>query len=175
MSRAVLGHYLRQCIVARCFSGILGRTRRCHVFRRQAAEVRVIALAVVLYAPIHAQVLRRVTDLDPDGIHGWSVGDAGSVAVAVWGGDPLGTNPHPVNQIFKWVIPSGAVSQLTNLPGGVTRNVSITDDAQWIVFDSSSDPVQQNGDGTVELFRMRTDGSQITQLTNDDLLGEGRP
>jgi Tol biopolymer transport system component len=123
--------------------------------------------------PGHAQILRQLADLDPDGFFGWAVDDDGTTAVAVWKGDPLGTNPDHVYQIFKWELPGGALTQLTSFPEGLTRNVSITDDGEWIVFDSRADPVQQNGDGSPELFLVRSDGTDITQLTNDDLLGGG--
>jgi Tol biopolymer transport system component len=140
-------------------------------------EAIVIALAVcsmvMTLLPAQAQVLRQLTDLNRDGFAAWGVDDGGGTAVAVWKGDPLGTNPDHAYQIFKWALPGGSAVQLTSFPAGVHRTVSITDDGQWLVFDSAADPLEQNGDGTVELFLMRADGTDITQLTDDDVLGGG--
>jgi Tol biopolymer transport system component len=147
---------------------------------KPATRLNVIAVALVVCSvalncvPAQAQVLRRLTDLNPDVFTGWSVQDDGSSAVAVWRGDPLGTNPSRAAQIYRWELPGGALTQLTSFPDGVRRSVSMTDDGEWIVVDSAADPLQQNGDGTVEVFLMRSDGTDITQLTNDDMLGGGR-
>jgi Tol biopolymer transport system component len=138
------------------------------------AAVMAVCSVTLICAPTQAQILRRLTDLNPGAFVGWSVEDDGSTAVAVWRGDPLGTNPDHAFQIYKWELPGGAMTQLTSFPDGVRRSVSMTDDGEWVVFDSAADPLQQNGDGTVELFLMRSDGSDITQLTNDDTLGGGR-
>jgi Tol biopolymer transport system component len=138
-----------------------------------AAALAVVLLTLVC-VPAQAQILRQLTDLNRDNFIGWSVDDDGTTAVAVWRGDPLGTNPDHVYQIFKWELPGGALTQLTSFPEGLSRNVSITDDGEWIVFDSRTDPLQQNGDGSPEVFLMRSDGSDLTQLTNDDTHGGGR-
>jgi Tol biopolymer transport system component len=139
-----------------------------------AAALAACSLALICL-PAEAQVLRQLSDLSRDSFVGWSVDDDGSTAVAVWMGDPLGTNPGNEYQIFKWELPGGALTQLTSYPVGVRPDVSISDDGEWIVFASAADPVQENGDGTIELFLMRSDGSDITQLTDDDTLGDGRP
>jgi len=146
---------------------------RAPSFRAIVDALILCTLIVCTCGPAEAQILRRLTDLNPDHFVGWSLDDDGSTAVAVWRGDPPGTNPDHVYQIFKWSLPSGPVTQLTHFAAGSGRTVSISDDGEWIVFDSSADPVQQNDDGTMELFRMRSDGSEIVQLTNDDLLGGG--
>jgi Tol biopolymer transport system component len=134
------------------------------------------ALVLLLGAclPAESQVLRRLTRLNPDRVHGWSLDDAGDTVVAIWSGDPHGTNPRHADQLFKWELPSATPVQLTSFPAGVGFNVSISDDGQQVLFDSQADPLLQNGDGTPELFLMQTDGSGIVQLTDDDVLGPGR-
>lgn len=131
--------------------------------------------AALLSGPAEAQVLERLTDTGRDDRSGYTVDDDGSTVVVVWRGDPFGTNPDHVQQIYRYELPEGPLTALTSYSEGWTRSVSITDDGVWIVFDSTADPKQENGDGTMELFRMRSDGSEVQQLTNDRLLGGGKP
>jgi len=136
--------------------------------------VPLAACLLTLAQPCPAQVLRTLLDqTEPDAFAGYAVDASGATVVAVWKGGFFGSNPQHIPQVYEWAMPAGVATRLTSFPEGVNGGISITDDGQWIVFDSAADPILQNGDGSVELFRMRADGTELTQLTDDDALGGG--
>ena len=53
------------------------------------------------------------------------------------------------------------------------ESVSVSDDGQWIAFISNGDLSGQNHDRSYEVFVMRADGTQLTQLSNDPAVNGG--
>jgi TolB protein len=65
-----------------------------------------------------------------------------------------------------WLVPSGGGPpvRVTDRPGQVAFEPSFAPDGQWIVFESH--PEGTDGDGS--LWKVRADGSDLTQLTSGD-------
>ena len=141
---------------------------------RGRGQAYAFAVALVIWAqfsaPLPAQTIRQLTDARPDGWRSEDLSDDGTIVVAAWRADPLGTNPEHVYQVFKWEMPANVPVQLTSFEASV-EDVSITDDGQWISFESVADPLELNADGSHELFIIRSDGSDLQQMTDDTLLG----
>jgi hypothetical protein len=97
----------------------------------------------------------------------------GSAVVFRCNADLLGGGGPAGFQIFK-VNPDGSgVVQLTS----ANREVfgpRVDDLGVWVVFHSSWDPFGSNADGSSEIFRVRTDGSGLEQLT-DTLISSYQP
>ena len=106
-----------------------GQATRTTRLRTLVLALVFCCLAMWTSGPAEGQVLRRLTDLNPDDFAGWSVDDAGSTAVAAWRGDRLGTNPDHVYQIFRWELPGGVVTQLTDLPEGL----NLPSETEWTI------------------------------------------
>jgi Tol biopolymer transport system component len=144
-----------------------------HSLNKIPMTVCALFLLTAIGSPSQAQVLRQLTDIKPDGFYGHSTDDNGTQVVAVSKSDPLVTNPEHASQIFKWQLPSGPHTQVTNFTEGVNGGISISDDGQRITFDSSGNPLGQNYDGSIELFLINSDGTDLVQLTNHSSLNAG--
>ncbi|MBL1259123.1 MAG: PD40 domain-containing protein [Thiotrichaceae bacterium] len=69
------------------------------------------------------------------------------------------------SQIFIMNSDGTGLRQLTRGRGGDSTNPDITDDGNTVVFQSSQDLLDENADGTVELFVVNADGSGLMQIT----------
>jgi len=74
--------------------------------------VRIITIALVVFGavhfaadPIHAQVIRPLTDLKTDGSSRGAIDDSGTVVFAHSKTEPKGTNPLHAMQVAQWTVP----------------------------------------------------------------------
>ena len=103
----------------------------------------------------------------------------GSVVVFHSTADLVGGGGPGESGIFK-INPDGSgLVQLTNADTAVYAP-RVDDSGQWVVFHSAWDPFGTNADGSREVFRVRTDGSGLEQLTETsasstypDISGDG--
>lgn len=128
--------------------------------------------AVTLLIPLHfnaraAGVVRQLTSELTTVAAPGVMDDAGGVVYTGSSADLTGTNPDHAFQVWRFDPLSAAATQITDDPRGFAAVVSVTDDGTWLAFSSPADPLGTNQDRSPELFVMRTDGTQITQLTND--------
>jgi Tol biopolymer transport system component len=134
----------------------------------------VVALLALLSAPLHAQVLRQLTDGACGNYWGYAIDDAGGVVFQVRSSDPDGVNPDRLFQIFRFTLPGAVVAQVGSFAQGIAVDtVSVTDDGSEVVLISPSDPLGSNHDRSLELFLMGSDGSGLVQLTNDPAVNAG--
>ena len=136
------------------------------------------AVAVTLCSPaVRAQVVRQLTDVKS----GWfgfpTLDDAGTEVWVNTNTNQFGTNPGFRFQIGQWDAVAGTGQLLTSFSQGVAEtgyeSVSVSDDGQWIAFISNGDLSGQNHDRSYEVFVMRADGTQLTQLSNDPAVNGG--
>jgi Tol biopolymer transport system component len=138
--------------------------------RTAAAALFAVSLARSI---VSAQVVSMVKDFSGETYESVAIDDAGQSIYVVATSNQFGTNPGLQRQIFRWDAASGVGAQLTSFPTGA-RQVSVTDDDQWLAFVSTGDLTGGNHDGSSELFVMKTDGTSLAQLTNDaSLAGDG--
>jgi len=157
------------------------------------STVRLVARALVVFGAVlfaadsaHAQVIRPLTDLKTDSLDtrrpsekfgayrtGFSIDAAGTTVFAGSTADPFGANPLHATQIVRWTVPGGTASQVGSFNRGVLPTVSVSDDGAWLATISTSDPMSQNHDQSLELFLLSSDGVTIVQLTNDPALNAG--
>jgi TolB protein len=71
------------------------------------------------------------------------------------------TNTTGRDEIFV-LDPDGTLHQVTDRPGFVAFEPSLSPDGEWIVFESHVEDVE--GDGA--LFKVRSDGNELTMLTD---------
>lgn len=57
-------------------------------------------------------------------------------------------------------------AQVTDFGSGTTNTPSITDDGEWIAFSSDANPTGGNSDGSSEIFRVRSTGADVSQLSS---------
>jgi len=101
-------------------------------------------------------------------------GLAGNGATIVFGSfaDPLGTNAGHTGQVFRINADGTVLTQVTHgTSGGAYQTVS-SSDGSVIVFNSSGDFTGQNADGSDEIFRVNSDGTGLTQITNSSVAGD---
>lgn len=108
--------------------------------------------SLVYTVPLTGGKPRRITQLGPSYLHGWSPDGKWLTYTAQRNGD-----------YNIYIIPSegGEEIQLTNSPG-LDDGSEYSPDGQWIYFNSVRT-------GSMELWRMRPDGSYPEQLTDDEL------
>lgn len=139
--------------------------------------LRRLSIAIALGLAVRtasAQVVRQLTH-HTGGSYQLGLGaldDAGTIVYAAANEDPLGTNPRRVSQVFHWDAANGVVGQVLHPSEGVS-GVSVSDDGQWLAFVSRADLIGQNHDESPELYVMRSNGTQLAQLTNDPALNAG--
>ena len=133
--------------------------------RSRTAMLLCVLLGVATIAP--AQTVRQITD-EKTTVSGPGVmDDAGSAIWAGTSGDFAGENPDRTFQIVRFDPATGAATPITDFPDGTAAIVSVSDDGEWLAFTSPSDLTGNNPDQSLELFVMRSDGTQMTQLTDD--------
>ncbi len=138
--------------------------------RQQLRTTLIVSLAVfagLAAGPAGAQVVRQLTDIKTSLPGPPALNDAGTVVFAGSSTNQFGGNPDYSFEIARWDAASGAGALVTNSVPGVTALVSITDDGQWLAFPSPADLAGRNHDQSVELFVMKSDGSTVSQLTDD--------
>lgn len=127
----------------------------------------VILSLLIAAEPSGAQTVRQITDSKTTVAGPGALDDAGTAVFTGASTDQLGTNPKHTFVVLKFDAASGAGTTLFSAPDGVSPLVSVSDDGQWLAFPSPSDLTGQNHDQSIELFVMRSDGSQLLQLSND--------
>jgi Tol biopolymer transport system component len=60
----------------------------------------------------------------------------------------------------------GSPEQVTELSSGNANSPSLTGDGAWVLFSSTADPAGENGDGSEEIFRIRSSGADLEQVTS---------
>jgi len=138
----------------------------------EARGVRIFSVLALLIGaasalPCRGQVVRQITDVKTAVAGPGAMDDVGSAVFAGSSADPAAGNPGHAFEIFRFDPATGAATQVTTAPRGVSPLVSVSDDGSWIAFPSPADLTGQNHDQSVELFVMSSSGSQITQLTNE--------
>ncbi|MDH3283125.1 MAG: hypothetical protein OEQ13_00150 [Acidobacteriota bacterium] len=85
--------------------------------------------------------------------------------------DDLGTNGDNSREVWR-ALPGGTgVTQLTSGPAGTSSRRPRADDAgTWVVFESNADLDGSNADGTFEIWRVDSSGSNLSSLTADGSL-----
>jgi Tol biopolymer transport system component len=90
--------------------------------------------------------------------------------------DPNGGNPDGSREVFSAALDGTDVIQLTSGPEGTTSRLARLDGSgTWAVFESNADLVGMNGDGSYEIFRVRSDGTGLEQLTGSPTLSSRAP
>ncbi|HKQ63142.1 MAG TPA: hypothetical protein VJS92_17780 [Candidatus Polarisedimenticolaceae bacterium] len=89
--------------------------------------------------------------------------------------DPLGTNPDHRVQLFVLTTATLAVVQLTSGDTGDCQGVSISDDGGRIVFSCSGDLTGGNPDLHWEVFKIRSDGVGLAQVSSSAAGGSLHP
>jgi Tol biopolymer transport system component len=114
------------------------------------------------------QQLTDDTSLGGGGIGSPAISGSGNRILFGGDIDPGGGNPDHTWQLFVLETDSSTITQLTHLESGVEiHGFSISDDGERIVFSSNGDLLPPaNSDGTLEIFRVDADGSQLVQLTS---------
>ena len=96
-----------------------------------------------------------VTDSTPSYLHGWSKDGKKVVYTA------QRASKSPIYNIYEKPIKGGPEKQLTFLEKGLADGPEYSPDDQYIYYNSTVS-------GTMQLWRMKTDGSEQTQLTFDE-------
>lgn len=97
---------------------------------------------------------------------------SGSRVVFVANIDPLGSNPAHVEQYFAIDRTGTGLAQLTNATTNISynnayrRGFSVSDNGQRLVFSHDGDLTGGNADGSVEIFAVNGDGTNLRQLTS---------
>ncbi len=133
--------------------------------------MRIIGLFILLSTlapPADAGgISKQLTDQKQVRWDGYSLDDLGTHVYAASNENLGGTNPLFQWQLDSWNAATGAGSVLAAVPRGAhTDRDAVSDDGQWIAFRSRGDLTGGNADGSVELFLMKTDGTQTRQLTS---------
>ncbi len=141
---------------------------------------------LALAGTAHAQTIEQLTQ-DANTIPMLSVmDDAGTTVYAPVATNQLGGNPSYKIQIFKFDATTGSATMLTTLDEGISvqdfpenfnealpRQLSASDDGQWLGFLAVADPLGTNKDRSTELFVMKNDGMMMAQLTSDTAANAG--
>ena len=111
--------------------------------------------STVYYLPLNGGEPRLVTDSTPSYLHGWSVDGKDLVYTA------QRISKSPVYNIYKKPIKGGEEIQLTHLAKGLADGPEFSPDGKYIYYNSTVS-------GSMQLWRMKTDGSNPEQLTFDE-------
>ena len=105
-------------------------------------------------------------------LFGMRISGVNLMVVFVSNENPLGTNPDQEEQIFSYDIGQGVLRQLTFEPLGSPNNFmnfDITDNGSDVVFVSTEDITGGNPNNNSNIFMAATNGSSVTQVTNNTL------
>ncbi|MBI1781761.1 MAG: TolB family protein [Sphingobacteriales bacterium] len=111
--------------------------------------------STIYYLPITGGEPTLVTDSTPSYLHGWSVNGKEIVYTA------QRTSKSQAYNIYKKPINGGAETPLTFLEKGLADGPEYSPDGKYIYFNSTAS-------GNMQLWRMKPDGSEQTQLTFDE-------
>ncbi len=111
--------------------------------------------STIYYLPLTGGEPKLVTDSTPSYLHGWSVDGKDVVYTA------QRISKSPVYNIYKKPIKGGEEIQLTHQPKGLADGPEYSPDGKYIYYNSTVS-------GTMQLWRMKTDGSNPEQLTFDE-------
>lgn len=111
--------------------------------------------STVYVVPISGGTPKLVTEKTPSYLHGWAANN--KEVYYVGRRDTARNSPY---HIYKANIDSGMETQLTNFKFGHVDGPEGSPDGQWVYYNGSQT-------GTMQLYRMKTDGSNIEQLTFD--------
>ncbi|WP_353481064.1 hypothetical protein [Haliscomenobacter sp.] len=111
--------------------------------------------STVYVLPLAGGTPKMVTEKTPSYLHGWSANNKEVYYVARR--DTARNSPY---HVFKANIDSGVETQLTNFKFGHVDGPEGSPDGQWIYYNGSQS-------GTMQLWRMKPDGSAHEQLTFD--------
>ena len=84
--------------------------------------------------------------------------DAGTAIFTGASADLAGTNPGHAFQLWRFDPVTAAATQISAAPRGFAAIMSVSDDGQWLLLESTSDPVGTNPSKGSQLFLHRTDG-----------------
>ncbi|HNR08367.1 MAG TPA: biopolymer transporter TolR [Saprospiraceae bacterium] len=112
--------------------------------------------STVYVVPITGGIPKLVTEKTPSYLHGWSANN--KEVYYVGRRDTTRNSPY---HVYKANIETGAETQLTRLPFGHVDGPEGSPDGQWIYYNSSQT-------GTMQLWRMKPDGTGNEQLTFDE-------
>ncbi|ANM29410.1 hypothetical protein ABI59_07135 [Acidobacteria bacterium Mor1] len=132
-----------------------------------------LAAALLLTGTATAQTVRQITDFKNDLAGPPVLDDAGAFVYCGASPDLLGQNGDHAYQIFRFNAADGSAEQLTDVEGGVSPVVSVSDDGVWLAFASPADLTGGNPDRSIEAFARRADGSETVQLTANDAVNAG--
>ena len=137
-----------------------------------------LALGALLAAGLpgnwaEAQTVRQVTDVKTTIVGPPALDDAGEGVYAGSSADPGGGNPEHTFQLLRFDPSTGAATVLTSFTDGASALVSVSDDGAWLAFPSPADLTGGNHDQGSELFLMRSDCSEIIQLTDEPAVDGG--
>lgn len=111
--------------------------------------------STIYVVPIGGGTPKLVTEKTPSYLHGWSGNNKEVYYVA-----RRDTSRNSSYHIFKASIDNGSETQITNFNFGHVDGPEGSPDGQYIYYNGSQT-------GTMQLYRMRSDGTAIEQLTYD--------
>lgn len=111
--------------------------------------------STIYYLPITGGEPIMVTDSTPSYLHGWNPNGKEVVYTA------QRLSKNLVYNIYKKDIKGGPEVQLTNLDAGLADGPEYSPDGKYIYYNSTAS-------GSMQLWRMKTDGGEKTQLTFDE-------
>ncbi len=111
--------------------------------------------STIYYLPLTGGEPKLVTDSTPSYLHGWSLDGKDVVYTA------QRISKSPVYNIYKKPIKGGDEIQLTHLAKGLADGPEYSPDGKHIYYNSTVS-------GSMQLWRMKTDGSNPEQLTFDE-------
>lgn len=111
--------------------------------------------STIYYLPLTGGDPKLVTDSTPSYLHGWSPDGKEVVYTA------QRISKSPVYNIYKKPINGGPEVQLTNLSEGLADGPEYSPDGKYIYYNSTVS-------GSMQLWRMKTNGTDQQQLTFDE-------
>lgn len=111
--------------------------------------------STVYYLPLTGGTAKMITDSTPSYLHGWTIDNKEVVYTA------QRISKSSVFNIYKKPINGGAEVQLTFLQKGLADGPECSPDGKYIYYNSTQS-------GNMQLWRMKMDGTEQTQLTFDE-------
>ncbi len=111
--------------------------------------------STIYYLPLTGGEPKLVTDSTPSYLHGWSADGKELVYTA------QRISKSPVYNIYKKPINGGPEVRLTNLSEGLADGPEYSPDGKYIYYNCTVS-------GSMQLWRMKTDGTEQLQLTFDE-------